>query len=129
MYFSMTTKSKSYFGKGKQVFNCYGRRTNRFLLLNYGFTLQNNKYNSVAFKVQIDLNPKNPPARITDVLYSPKQELKNEKDEEETKFDSKGKAVAPSTAASSDIADSLKKGPDPAVQFTKQIRLKKSYMS
>ncbi len=39
MYFSMTTKSKSYFSKGTQVFNCYGRRTNRFLLLNYGFTL------------------------------------------------------------------------------------------
>lgn len=73
----------------------------------------------MAFKVQIDLNPKNPPAQITDVLYSPKKQ----KDEEEMKLDSRGLPVSPPSTTASES------GPDPAVQFTKQIRLKKQYMS
>ena len=36
------------------MFNCYGRRTNRFLLLNYGFVLRNNKYNSFSFRVWLN---------------------------------------------------------------------------
>ena len=39
------------FKSGSQVYVCYGRRTNRFLLLNYGFCFQNNKYNSEVFRV------------------------------------------------------------------------------
>ncbi len=38
------------------MFHCYGRRTNRFLLLNYGFCLNNNKYNSLSFRVWINFN-------------------------------------------------------------------------
>jgi hypothetical protein len=40
--------------KGDQLFNCYGLRTNRFLLLNYGFCIRNNKYNSLGFKVFVN---------------------------------------------------------------------------
>lgn len=37
--------------KGEQIFNSYGRRSNRFLLLWYGFTFEENKYDSVAFRL------------------------------------------------------------------------------
>lgn len=37
-----------------QVFHCYGRRDNQYLLANYGFCLNYNKYNSLNFKVNID---------------------------------------------------------------------------
>lgn len=54
VYFAMGTKFSSYYKKGDQLFNCYGRRTNRFLLVNYGFCLRNNKYNSLGFKVFVN---------------------------------------------------------------------------
>ena len=37
--------------KGEQIFNSYGRRNNRFLLLWYGFTFEGNKYDSVPFRI------------------------------------------------------------------------------
>ena len=49
----MGTKFSSRYKKGDQLFNCYGRRTNRFLLINYGFCLRFNKYNSLGFKVYV----------------------------------------------------------------------------
>ena len=52
----LCTKYKNVYEKGQQVFHCYGRRTNRFLLLNYGFCLNNNKYNSLSFRVWINFN-------------------------------------------------------------------------
>jgi hypothetical protein len=54
MYFMMATKYKNIYLKHQQLFHCYGRRTNRFLLLNYGFCLRYNKYNSVNFRVFFD---------------------------------------------------------------------------
>jgi hypothetical protein len=51
VYFALGTKFCSRYKKGDQLFNCYGRRTNRFLLVNYGFVLRYNKYNSLGFKV------------------------------------------------------------------------------
>lgn len=32
-YFVLTTKRKSTYKKGEQIFNCYGRRSNKFLLI------------------------------------------------------------------------------------------------
>lgn len=37
--------------KNDQVFNCYGRRNNKFLILWYGFCIFNNKYESFSFRV------------------------------------------------------------------------------
>jgi hypothetical protein len=54
MYFMMGTKYKNIYKKQQQLFHCYGRRTNRFLLINYGFCLRNNKYNSISFRVYIN---------------------------------------------------------------------------
>lgn len=57
VFYAMGTKHKTSYRKGDQLFNCYGLRTNRFLLLNYGFCLRNNKYNSLGFKVFVNLKP------------------------------------------------------------------------
>ena len=57
VYYAMGAKFKTYYRKGDQLFNCYGLRTNRFLMLNYGFCLRNNKYNSLGFKVFVNYKP------------------------------------------------------------------------
>jgi hypothetical protein len=53
-YFVLCTMTKQVYNKDDQVFHCYGRRTNQYLLRNYGFALRSNKYNSLKFKVNID---------------------------------------------------------------------------
>jgi len=40
--------------KDDQIFHCYGRRSNRYLLSNYGFCLNTNKYDTLRFKIQLD---------------------------------------------------------------------------
>ena len=40
--------------KGTQTWNSYGQRTNRYLLLNYGFALENNLDDSFQFQVSFD---------------------------------------------------------------------------
>lgn len=40
--------------KDEQIYNFYGRRSNRFLLIGYNFVLDNNKYDSFAFRINID---------------------------------------------------------------------------
>ena len=47
----MNSRHRTCYRKGDQLFNSYGLRTNRFLLNNYGFSLRQNKYNSMGFKV------------------------------------------------------------------------------
>jgi hypothetical protein len=37
---------------GSQLFNSYGSRTNRFLLVWYGFTYRDNLYDSVTLRLQ-----------------------------------------------------------------------------
>ena len=37
------------------MFYCYGNRTNKFLLLNYGFCFPDNKYDSYEFPMRLDL--------------------------------------------------------------------------
>ena len=50
-YFAMYARHRTCYRKGEQLLNSYGARDNRFLLTNYGFTLRQNKYNSLGFKV------------------------------------------------------------------------------
>ena len=70
VYFAMGTKFSSHYRKGDQLFNCYGRRTNRFLLVNYGFCLRQNKYNSLGFKVFVNNSEKdvNEPQKFRKVI-------------------------------------------------------------
>jgi hypothetical protein len=54
VYFSMNSRHRSCYRHGDQLFNSYGLRTNRFLILNYGFAIRQNKYNSLGFKVFVN---------------------------------------------------------------------------
>ena len=38
------------------MFYCYGKRSNAFLLLNYGFCIPNNIYDSFTFKVKLNIH-------------------------------------------------------------------------
>jgi hypothetical protein len=55
-YFCMINQERRTLKKGEQAWNCYGNRSNRFLLLNYGFCFANNRYDSYSFKVKMDLD-------------------------------------------------------------------------
>ena len=56
-YFNLVNKDRRTVEAGEQIFYCYGNRTNKFLLLNYGFCFPGNKYDS--FEVPLALNWKN----------------------------------------------------------------------
>lgn len=50
-YFVMRTKEKASFKAGTQVFNCYGRLNNFDMLIDYGFCLYPNKYDSCYIRL------------------------------------------------------------------------------
>lgn len=54
IYFAMHCRHRTSYKKGDQLFNSYGVRNNRHLIVNYGFCLRNNKYNSLGFKVFVN---------------------------------------------------------------------------
>ncbi|KAL4510604.1 hypothetical protein ABPG72_004758 [Tetrahymena utriculariae] len=54
-YFAVTTEQA--YKKGEQIFLCYGRRTNKFLLQWYGFAFQNNLFDSFGFRMWIQPEP------------------------------------------------------------------------
>ena len=57
-YFCLCTRNKNLITQNQQIYVCYGRRSNRYLLSAYGFLLEKNKYNSLAFRVWLDFRPK-----------------------------------------------------------------------
>ena len=67
-YFVLNTQNKLVYKEDDQVFICYGRRTNQYLLGNYGFSLSKNKWNSLNFKVNLDFD------------WKKKVDAKNDKD-------------------------------------------------
>jgi hypothetical protein len=52
-YFSYVNMSDKVLQPGDQVFYNYGNRTNRFLLLNYGFCFENNPFDSFEFQIDV----------------------------------------------------------------------------
>lgn len=48
-HFMMSTGVRTSFKRGEQVLNAYGRLNNRNLLLDYGFAVENNRYDTVYF--------------------------------------------------------------------------------
>ena len=49
--FVLTTKRLSTYKRGEQIFNCYGRRSNKFILLYYGFCIATNQYDSLQVRI------------------------------------------------------------------------------
>jgi len=62
-YFCFVNKNRETFETGDQVFYCYGNRTNKFLLLNYGFCFPGNRYDSFEFPLSLDVP--------TDEIFAP----------------------------------------------------------
>ena len=54
-YFTFVNKNRQTVMPGDQVFYCYGNRTNKFLLLNYGFCFPGNRYDSFEFPLRLDI--------------------------------------------------------------------------
>ena len=54
-YFNFVNKNRKTIEAGEQVFYCYGNRTNKFLLVNYGFCFPGNKYDSYEFPLRMDM--------------------------------------------------------------------------
>ncbi|CAD8083112.1 unnamed protein product [Paramecium sonneborni] len=50
--FVMKTASKDQFEKGAQVYFCYGRLSNRMMLMRYGMTLEYNKYDHAHLRIE-----------------------------------------------------------------------------
>ena len=54
-YFTFINKNRETIQAGEQVFYCYGNRTNKFLLLNYGFCFPDNTYDSYEFPMRFEI--------------------------------------------------------------------------
>ena len=79
----MVNKTRKTIEVGDQIFYCYGNRTNKFLLLNYGFCFPDNKYDSYEFPMRLDVPIKETfTSHVIDIGWqskgSPKMRLKSD---------------------------------------------------
>ena len=54
-YFALINESRETMKKGTQAWNCYGYRTNLYLLATYGFCFADNNYNFYKLYLSLDL--------------------------------------------------------------------------
>jgi hypothetical protein len=73
-FFTLVNETRRTMKKGEQAWNCYGNRTNLYLLVNYGFCFQNNLYDSLSlnFRLDIDLKGASVPS-VKDMIPSAKE--------------------------------------------------------
>lgn len=62
-YFVFVNNERQAIQKGQQVYYCYGSRSNRFLLLNYGFCFPGNRYDSYEIHVKMNADVTKPSAK------------------------------------------------------------------
>ena len=74
----MYPRYRTSYRKGDQLLNSYGARDNRFLLTNYGFTLRQNKFNSLGFKVFLNFNEDGRKESHTKIIRMKKNKLSEE---------------------------------------------------
>lgn len=73
-YFIMhTTKA---IRKGEEIFYRYGRRSNSYLISQYSFCLQDNKYDSVQFRLHLDKGINTAPQELLYLEYLSRKERK-----------------------------------------------------
>lgn len=53
-YFAFVNMRRRTLQPGEQAYYCYGNRSNKFLLLNYGFCFQDNAYDSYVVKMKMN---------------------------------------------------------------------------
>ena len=66
-FFMMSTGVRTFFRKGEQVFNAYGRLNNRNLLLDYGFATEGNRYDTVYFLLWLPRSGREGLVKIQDI--------------------------------------------------------------
>ena len=66
-----------------QIFNSYGSRTNKFLMVWYGFTYPDNLYDSVTVRLHVKFGPLRPAREIVLDTYVGGQGLSFRKNEDE----------------------------------------------
>lgn len=55
-YFAMINLNRRDLMPGEQAFYCYGNRSNRFLLINYGFCFKDNRYDSFELHLKTNVS-------------------------------------------------------------------------
>jgi hypothetical protein len=55
-YFVLVNNDRKPFKAGDQVYYCYGNRSNRYLLVNYGFCFKNNHYDSYPIFMNMNID-------------------------------------------------------------------------
>ena len=56
IYFTVSTQTRYSFEAGDQIFTSYGRRSNKFLLIFYGFCIPDNKHDSILMRINKKLS-------------------------------------------------------------------------
>ena len=51
IYFTVSTMNRYTFEPDEQIFTSYGRRSNKFLMVFYGFCINDNKHDSVMMRI------------------------------------------------------------------------------
>ena len=80
-YFSMSTSSP--ISANSQIFNSYGSRTNKFLLVWYGFTYPDNLFDSVTLRLHVKFGALRPAREIVLDTYIGGQGLSFKKNDNE----------------------------------------------
>ena len=70
-------------GAGRQLFNTYGSRTNKFLLIWYGFAYPDNLHDSVTFRLHVQFGALRPAREIVLDSYVGGQGLSFRKNDQE----------------------------------------------
>jgi len=52
--FVLVNNNRATFNPGDQVYYCYGNRSNKYLLINYGFCFPGNRYSSYRLNLRMD---------------------------------------------------------------------------
>ena len=60
LYITLCNLQRRTLMPGEQAYYCYGNRTNKFLLMHYGFCFLGNRYDSYAIKMRMDIDLKDP---------------------------------------------------------------------
>ena len=70
-YFTKVNETRQTMKAGTQAWNCYGHRSNKFLLVQYNFCFQNNYHDSVKFQTRLKfLNENREAGDLTSIFKS-----------------------------------------------------------
>lgn len=67
-YFSFINESRQIITAGSQAFNCYGSRSNKYLMISYNFCFLDNYFDTFLFQVKLDVALA--ACKVTDFLHN-----------------------------------------------------------